>query len=87
MRTRSAWEQTVKEELRVLEQSSSAAGQKLQVRLQKYTKTMLKYSQFKTAEDENQRPEREPKRLKVEPQQFRMLQKTRISAVRGSPND
>ena len=56
-----------KEELQVLEQSSSDTGQKLQVRLQKYTKTMLKSSQFKTAEDENQRCEGEPKRLKVEP--------------------
>ena len=64
----------VKEEMRVLEQSSSAAGQELQVRLQKYTKTMRKSSQFKIAEDEKQanelcreRREREPKRLKVEP--------------------
>ena len=45
----------------------------------KHTETMRKYSQFKTAEDENEayelwreRREREPKRLKVEPQQFRM---------------
>ena len=45
----------------------------------KHTETMRKYSQFKTAEDENEayelwreRREREPKRLKVQPQQFRM---------------
>ena len=65
----------VKEEMRVLEQSSSAAGQELQVRLQRYTKTMCIYAKFKTAEDENQayelwreRCDREPTRLKVEPE-------------------
>ena len=45
----------------------------------KHTETMREYSQFKTAEDENEayeiwreRREMEPKRRKVEPQQHRM---------------
>ena len=45
----------------------------------KHTETMRKYSQFQTAEDENdayemwrERRERESKRRKVEPQQHRM---------------